>query len=106
MKTPEEIKKGLEYCHSSKPCIDCQYDKRDFPHCVRRLLKDAINGYRQLESRLDQVERERDALKHDFLNDPCLVCKHGPAALDDCKAPYTPCKFEWRGVCSENTKEE
>lgn len=50
MKTPEEIKKGLEYCHSAKPCADCSYDKRDFPHCVRRLLGDALDGYKRLES--------------------------------------------------------
>lgn len=65
-KTHNEIKQRLEYCHSAKPCIDCKYDRRDFPHCVRRLLADAINGYEQLESRLAEVERERDAAVADL----------------------------------------
>ena len=110
-KTPDEIKKWLEYCHSSKPCIDCKYDQRDFPHCVRRLLADAINGYEKLEASLAQVERERDAMHRDMkLYSRCKACKKF-ADGQDCPV-HTECTyggkalFEWRGVCPENTKED
>jgi len=109
MKTPDEIKKGLD-CNNIDHCNECPYDGLD---CAKHVDQDALAYIQQLEaenadlkSRLAQVERERDAALHDFLCDPCEVCKHGETALDDCCALYTQCKFEWRGVCSENTKEE
>lgn len=114
MKTPDEIKKWLEYCHSSKPCIDCKYDQRDFPHCVRSLLADAINGYEKLVSRLAQVERERDAAVHDLpIGIDCDTCKYSERAYEEqpcsgCKeyrGPWYPLHWEWRGVCEENTKD-
>lgn len=52
MKTPEEIKKGLEHCHACRPCIDqCPYgDIRDTKYsCETELLADAIAYIRQLE---------------------------------------------------------
>lgn len=109
MKTPDEIKKWLEYCHSSKPCIDCKYDQRDFPHCVRSLLADAINGYEKLVSRLVQVERERDAAINDCGRFPCETCEERENG-DLCpmcvvKGSYRSL-HQWRGVCEENTKEE
>ena len=110
MKTPDEIKKWLEYCHSSKPCIDCKYDQRDFPHCVRSLLADAINGYEKLVSRLAQVERERDAAVADILHvlhtkgtidAECLICDmEKPDCHWECE------KGKWRGVCEDNTKDD
>lgn len=66
----------------------------------------AANWIDELESRLAQVERERDALMHDLMIDHCEACKHGPASLDDCNVPWSKCKFEWRGVCPEAPKEE
>lgn len=50
MKTPDEIKKGLECCAQSEPCVDCVYDRRDFPMCVRRMAEDALAYIRQLEA--------------------------------------------------------
>lgn len=50
MKTPDEIKKGLECCSKSEPCVDCIYDRRDFPMCVRRMEEDALAYIRQLEA--------------------------------------------------------
>ena len=114
MKTPEDIKKGLEYCYSAKPCVDCKYDQRDFPHCVRRLLKDAVDGYKQLESRLAQVERERDAAVADIPH-YCHLCRHNDrkSKHNAKRSPCSRCRtydsdgcFEWRGVCEENTKED
>lgn len=113
MKTPDEIKKWLEYCHSSKPCIDCKYDQRDFPHCVRSLLADAINGYEKLVSRLAQVERERDALM-ESAKGCCETCafvgdcaKHDPDPTSTGAWWYDDCEeWQWRGVCEDNTKDD
>ena len=66
----------------------------------------ARENYR-LTERLAQVERERDAAVGDLTKamsldgvEDCSFCKN-------IKKPYChPCKFEWRGVCEENTKEE
>lgn len=66
---------------------------------------------KQLESRLAQVERERDAAVADLTHvKDCGVCKK----FDDRKTCsfIIPCvyggkkHFEWRGVCPENAKEE
>lgn len=83
---------------------------------------------RLLESRLAQAERERDALKHDMRMCQiavCNVCKHHYRPNPDVRfyecallgrfsdflnsdddRPFICGKFEWRGVCEENTKEE
>lgn len=50
MKTPDEIKNGLEHCAQSEPCVDCVYDRRDFPICVRRMEGDALAYIQQLEA--------------------------------------------------------
>lgn len=118
MKTPDEIEKWMEYCWSVKPCADCAYDKRDFPHCVRRLLGDALDGYRQLaedeckceieatllKDRLAQVERERDALMQDLRTairdgSVCTACRNDigmdarcEANNFDCNNCANPCK--------------
>lgn len=81
----------------------------------------------QLESRLAQAERERDAAVADLKEatesgSVCTGCKHDTdfdrpceQADFDCKQCIQPCKcktcernsnYEWRGPCPENTKEE
>lgn len=59
MKTPDEIKKGLE----CERCSECPYDSIDDPvrTCGLEVDHDALAYIQQLESRLAQVERERDA---------------------------------------------
>lgn len=65
----------------------------------------------KLESRLAQVERERDAMLLDMQRySMCGACKH---FVDVKKCPmYDDCDyakvghFEWRGVCEENTHDQ
>ena len=47
MKTPEEIKKGLEICIADKSCRDCPYDNG---HCDMQLERDAFAYIQQLEA--------------------------------------------------------
>jgi hypothetical protein len=117
MKTPEEIKKGLEQCAETETCEHCHYHD-DCMEVFRNtpLTKDALAYIQQLESRLAQVERERDGAVSDisrasaFLCRACRKndwpnCEAGRNNLDS--DDVIECDdFEWRGVCTENTKEE
>ena len=122
MKTSEEIKKGLECCQHNEYNGLCECDK-GFPYRFKRcdqLRKDALAYIEELESRLAQVEMERDAAVHDLkLADrvDCDFCKHqyGECTYDGCQNCSKPCpcgscrnssNYEWRGVCEANTEEE
>ncbi len=65
MKTPEEIKKGLEACRADE-ChghhTDCPYE--DDPFCIMRVCGDAISYIEQLEKRTS-LTTLRDAIYED-----------------------------------------
>lgn len=81
-----------------------------YPHETMKKW-DALYYIQQLEARLAQVERERDAMHRDMkLYSRCKACKKF-ADGQDCPVhtEYTyggKALFEWRGVCEENTKED
>ena len=68
MRTPDEIKKGLENCADSKNdyCMGCPYDVSEEAEsgaiCITMMAHDALAYIQQLESRLAQVEWEMDEL--------------------------------------------
>lgn len=79
---------------------------------------DALYYIQQLETRLAQVERERDLLVGG-LEQSCDTCKHREnmsfhVPCNTCSHIYRfnaaergdTDNWEWRGVCAENTKEE
>ena len=136
MKTPDEIKKGLEACGTlDGDCENCPYDDGKQLTCAERLRRGALEYIQRLEeviecstqivraanelsqkrmsemeSRLAQVERERDAAVHDlhvlFSEDghTCMICdveKAEAGCMFDCEH-----QRKWRGVCEENTKED
>ena len=123
MKTPEEIKKGLEQCVETETCENCGY----LDDCMKMsentpLTKDALTYIQHLESRLAQVERERDAAVDDLENSaPCFACYHFMRNKGMCRGGMRCCdeqfrasiglteydgpEWQWRGVCPENTKE-
>lgn len=107
MKTPEEIKKGLECCSNAtvESCDGCPYHTKEDHSavCIVHLTKDA-------KVLLAQAERERDAAVYDIAKlvkrlgyGPCRYCRK---TYDTNDAPCSICVFEWRGVCEENTKED
>ena len=109
MKTPDEIKKGL-FCCWEDGCTTCPYDDDcTISENFMDVARDALTYIQQLEYRLAQVERERDAALHD-INRCCGTCKHFQNEEDDCTAEecigsyMEPSCWEWRGVCEENTK--
>lgn len=126
MKSPDDIKKGLELCGMlDGDCDNCPYDNAKI-YCGDRLQKDALAYITQLEQRLAQVERENDALLDDLRHtfDPCCVCKKQDICEQHCPSNDYNCPeckdkhrcichnctadndlWEWRGVCEENSKE-
>lgn len=56
MKTPEEIKKGLECCGNSGKCKGCPYYS-GYELCMGTLAEDALAYVQQLEQRLVEVNK-------------------------------------------------
>ena len=58
MKTPEEIKKGLECCNTFYNCQQCPYDRDEEGwSCVIERNSDALALIRQLEAKLAEYEK-------------------------------------------------
>ncbi len=64
MKTPNEIKQGLECCQSPVGCENCPYETVGTLgyDCSNTLNTDVLTYIQQLEQELAAVKRERDAL--------------------------------------------
>lgn len=131
MKTPDEIKKGLRNAKHVQ-CMGISDGENEnagtkYGVLVGYVLRDAIYIYitqlesgneskqkriEELESRLAQVERERDAAVNDVC-EICYTCKHRTKGSDYCEVGIymDSCEcnacgsYEWRGVCDENTKD-
>lgn len=77
MKTPDEIKKGLECCAEASPgaCGHCPYvnDCEDFGAC--KLPSDALAYINQLEARAPKWISVKDRLPED--NGDVLICVRG-----------------------------
>lgn len=130
MRTHEEIKKGPEHFDEKCMCIEKCF--ADALACIQKLEEtignlgrlngtmhnEAKKGIQELESRLAQVERERDAAVKDLgAEKSCQTCAHdGIRRSSGCEVicllceniscPCESCNYKWRGVCEENTKEE
>lgn len=105
MKSPEEIKKGLECCGRGPMflCSECPYDLRPkIPYGCRAmdLRVDAL-------AYIQQLERERDAAVEDMtelmqLAQFCRHCKHlkddGECTFDFAANKGQPWCWQWRGV--------
>ena len=128
MKTPDENKCGMECIRTNAERTCVKPENGQCPRC-EQLVEETLGRVRQLESTYSQVskalcgkenasldellqaadqlktalaqaERERDALML-YIPRNCISCKHEEKRYE-CTIP---CKWEWRGVCPENTKE-
>lgn len=106
MKSPDEIKKGLEHCINGTSCRGC-------PYCEECAIASDCNPmHKDLQEYVQQLEAERDAAVKDMIIaavDACDVCKHNDLIIDE--APCQSCthifkgresKFAWRGVQKED----
>lgn len=76
MKTPEEIKKLMDYCYQSNACSECSYNKKDFPECVRRIYRDATECITHQEIRIAELEaRSLNTLRDAEIVTRCKDCK-------------------------------
>ena len=106
MKTPDEIKKGLECC-DKQACEECPYDEcgDDSRLCMPVLIEDSFELVQQLEvkavkqsqriAELEQdlaaVMRERDAAVADIkTSQSCSLCIHCPKD-DECETALFLC---------------
>ena len=114
MRTPDEIKKGLECCADGNVVCtgNCVFDddvKLGYPDCVKLLMTNAF-------SYIQQLEAERDAAVA-LIPRACAYCKwygtkHG-GFHPDCKNP-NGCRnvsgintgWQWRGVQKEDGNEK
>lgn len=106
MKTPEEIKKGLEYL-SIKDIVkklDMWKEGIAYDYAEDAAL-DALALIQQLEAEKAELKQERDAAIHDISKiGQCKVCKYGQSEYipNECHDCIRRCNYEWRGPCEEN----
>ena len=108
MKKPEEIKCGMECIRTNAERICIKPEKGQCPRC-EQLVKENLNLIHYLESRIVQVERERDAAVADLkLVRCCGTCinNEGGCTTECYIVSGRPTGWQWRGVCPENTKED
>lgn len=118
MKTPDEIKKGLECCARVGYCYQCPYQEECF-----HPSDDACPMHMDALAYIKQLEAERDAavidIRFAFTSyvGACQTCKHGKAQVDciepliceNCENEQCKCQscdsnfrnWEWRGVQKE-----
>lgn len=122
MKTPEEIKRGLQCCTPldgegectgfDAICRLCPYDGETW--CADKMRKDALTYIAQIETQLrdaaklqsdrDAWQRRAEAAERDLLKlmknhqRGCNYCKH----REYCTAAWDECAPEWRGPCAED----
>lgn len=120
MKTPDEIKRGLEMCYGVMECTDCPYMGKDSAggDCYDLVKEEALTYIQQLEKdnaqkdeRIRKLEREREALIK-VAHGQCRACKH-KLSFSPFDEPCCKCRniwpghgfesrWEWRGVEEEN----
>lgn len=103
MKTPDEIKKGLE-CSLTEMCAGrtCPYWE-DHDLCIRRSRADAVALIQQLESKLNQAVEDFRLLGRMGAN-ICPICayhNHGEGTSGECVKCLTGDGFRWRGEKEE-----
>ena len=98
MKTPEEIKKGLECCKSNPTCSICPYYNEDDCQVME---SDALAYIQQLERERDAAVKDLEAMGGDR---PCCgTCLHENCGTNEepcssCWAGYLINQWQWRGV--------
>lgn len=111
MRTPDEIKKGLE-CREIIDCynticpyfkeVDCLSSRLSDVHALIQQLErgwdELFEKAKQLETERDQYKRERDAAVADLAgNRRCENCKHFTPGYF-CLGCRRGDQWEWRGV--------
>ena len=125
VKTPDEIKKGLECCcgmHDHSYCRECPYSEND----CDEMSRDALAYIQQLERERDEAMHERDGLSMMLTSAEsafetmkcerdeavkalsrymkCIDCKYRPIIIETygfCKGCESGSNWQWRGAQEE-----
>ena len=123
MKSPDEIKKGLECCRKATDTLECPQEcpyYKDDCNCGAKPYQDCLAYTQQLEAtvsekekviaelsgKIGQLEAERDAAVADLRRGgSCFACKNWrqpekAAVCFSCRYGRAR-RFEWRGVPKE-----
>ena len=110
MKTPEEIKKGLEQCAETATCEHCHY-RDDCMKVLKNtpLTKDALAYIQQLESKLAECEKPLVPMTLEEVKRHVKEPEAEPVWLDDVEEPsntgwtYSHIIYDWMHGFDERT---
>lgn len=109
MKTPDEIKRGLECCAGAAPCKDCPYFNNNDAACARNKNRDALERIQQLERELNAAVKDvRDLCASSASSNPCDFCKYEEPdgqCHHHCLTYTSDWGWEWRGAPKEEENE-
>ena len=61
METHDEIKRWITHCIENNACVECLYDGRDFPDCLRRMGRATLIYIRELEAKVAELDKRCEA---------------------------------------------
>lgn len=98
MKTPDEIKKGLECCSEKYPCSVCPFNlPNNFSgRCIKNAMLDAFALIQQLEadnSRKDDTIRSLTELLNAAHDETSAVKRERDAAVESLRGDCRECKY-------------
>ena len=103
MKSPDEIKKGLEYHNDCCSCGRCAYYSIGGARCSGNLTMDALDYIQQLEEKLNKAVNDFRLLGSTgaFICPVCVNYNHGEGDKQkciNCIINREKDNFEWRGM--------
>lgn len=114
----KKIVEKLRRCDECEDVEDCGYGNS---YCGDKTIRDyckiAADLIERLSEELERVKRERDAAVQELTDlevliapsaEMCSICKYAHCEVEvepcaSCKPSYERSKWEWRGVCAENS---
>lgn len=101
MKTPDEIKKGLENAFTIYNSASSYFLSETFQKVTANIAKESLSYIQQLETKCHQLERERDAAVEACGKFPCESCVESENG-DNCNwcavVNGRRTGYVWRGV--------
>ena len=88
MKTPEDIKKGLECCAADEPCDGCPY-LPEVGMCIGMIARDALSYIQQLENQVADLGKKVPK----WIDVKEQLPEKGAPVVALCRYDFTPDKY-------------